>query len=439
MFIKKIKGYFNRQLSGESGNVFRGMLALVMGTGIARMVGLASLPILTRLYSPEDYGVLALYVSLVSILVPVMTLRYVQAIPLPKTDVIAFNLFSLCFKLIAFFSMIVAIVMALFGEIILVRFNMEALIPWRSLIVLGAAGAALYELFSLWATRKRQYKIISKTQVTQSLIENITKISLGLFAFKPSGMLIGRFLGHSAGITSFVKYARTDLKTYLLTVQISKEKLVAKYYQDFVWFRLPSQFLMIVSLQAPILIAAKLYDVNITGQLSFTIMALSLPVNLIGAGISNAYYAEIAKVGKNNPKKIKRITFDIQKKLFFVAIPISFFVYVASEWIFVFSFGEEWRTAGAFASVLSPFLLLRFTSSPIDQVFNVVGSQRVFLLINLSRFVGFAVVYWFCVSTNVEALRFVSILSWFMACHYLFVTLLVVFILNLAVEKANAK
>lgn len=429
--LNKLKA---KLFDGEAGKVFEGMLTLLIGAGLARIVGLISFPILARIYSPEDYGVVALYTSFVAIIAPIMTLRYVQAIPLPKNDTMAFNLFSVCFKLIAFFSIITAIVLVLFGEQILIWFNMEALLPWRWLIVFGAAGAALYELFSLWATRKKQYKTIARTQFTQSLIGNVAKISLGLLAFKPSGMIIGQFLSQSAGITSFIKDAKRDFETYLPKIQRSKERFIAKYYHDFVWFRLPSQFLMLVSLQAPILIAAKLYDSNTTGQLSFTIMALSLPVSLIGMAMSKAYYAEIASIGRNNPKKIRRITFDIQKKLFMVAIPITILVYSASEWVFVLVFGEVWRTAGIFASMLSPYLLLRFTSSPLDQVFNVIGSQVTYLIINLSRIIGFIFVFLYCYNLNSDPLLFVYILSWFMAGHYLFVTALIISIINKSIK-----
>ncbi|MBF6615098.1 MAG: oligosaccharide flippase family protein, partial [Candidimonas sp.] len=95
---------FKQIFKGEAGNVFRGMMTLLLGAGLARIVGLLSIPILARIYSPEDFGVLALYTAFIAVVVPVMTLRYVQAIPLPKTDVMAFNLFSVCFKLIIIFS-----------------------------------------------------------------------------------------------------------------------------------------------------------------------------------------------------------------------------------------------------------------------------------------------------------------------------------------------
>lgn len=388
--LTKIKCLF---FGGESRHVFKGMLTLLLGAGLARVVGLASIPILTRIYSPENYGVLALYVSFVAILAPIATLRYVQAIPLPKTDIIAFNLFSLCLKLIVFFSFIVAFVLAVWGEEILGWFNMEALLPWRWLIVFGVAGTAFYELFSLWATRKRQYGTIARTQFTQSLIGNLTKIGLGLLAFKSSGMIIGQFLSQSAGITGFIKDAKTDFKTYLPKINLNKEKFVAKYYQDFVWYRLPSQFLMVLSVQAPIMMIAVLFDKEVTGQLSLAIMALSLPVGLIGGAMSKAYYAEVAALGINKIAEIKRVTVSIQKKLFLIGVPIVLFIMISARHAFEFLFGDEWALAGLYATILAPSVLFAFTSAPLIQVLNVIGSQKVFLTINIIR--AFALLLFF--------------------------------------------
>lgn len=411
--------------AGESGNVFKGMLTLLIGAGLARIVGLISIPILARIYSPEDYGVLALYTSFIAILTPIMTLRYVQAIPLPKNDIVAFNLFALCFKLIAFFSIIVAIVLALFGKSILAWFNMEALMPWRWLIVLGATGAALNELFSLWATRKRQYKTISKTQFTQSFIGSIAKIGLGLMGFKPLGMIVGQFLSQSTGVGIFVKDAKKDFKAYLPRVQYSKEKFVANYYKEFVWFRLPSQFLMVLGTQAPIMMMAALYSKETTGQLSLAMMALAMPVSLIGGAMSKAYFAEIAVLGKNKITEIKKITISTQKRLFAIGLPSTIVAVLLAKPMFILVFGKEWAEAGVFAAVLAPFILLQFTSSPLVQALNIVGSQMSFLIINIIRTLIFLALYFFYKTYDFKAMSFVLVLSAFLCIFYLFQTVFV--------------
>src|SRR5690554_3840486 len=385
MLIKKIKAYFNRQLSGESGNVLRGMVTLVMGAGLARIVGLASIPILTRLYSPEDYGVLAIYTSIVAVLVPILTLRYVTAIPLPKTDAMAFNLFMLCVKLILVGTLLISLVLGFFGETVLGWFSMQEYAHLWWLIAIGVMGTATYELFSLWATRKKDYKIIAKTQFTQSLTGNAVKIGLGLLSLKPLGLVIGQLVAQSGGVGSLFKNAYQDFKKLYPKLSKKKQKLVAKYYQDFPWFRLPSQFLMALSTQAPILMMSALYDKESTGQLGLAVMALSLPVSLIGMSMSKAYFAEVAAIGKNDLEKIKRITLNVQKKLFIISVPITIFIMLLARPIFVFVFGKDWVVAGLYASILAPSMLFAFTSAPLVQVLNVIGSQKSYLFINLVR------------------------------------------------------
>src|SRR5690625_6821617 len=92
------------------------MLILLMGSGFSKLIGVAVIPILTRVYSPEEYGVMAVYVSFVAILSPMLTLRYIQAIPLPKKNLAAMHLVFIAFLLIGIFSVLLFVVFGLFKK-----------------------------------------------------------------------------------------------------------------------------------------------------------------------------------------------------------------------------------------------------------------------------------------------------------------------------------
>lgn len=431
-----IKQGINKKLfSGESAKVFRGMLTLLMGAGLARIAGLVSIPILVRIYSPEDYGVLALYTSIVAILSPLLTLRYVQAIPLPKTDVMAFNLFSVCLKLIFVGSLIIGVILFLFGEFVFDLFNMSALLPWWWLVVVGAAGTSLYELFCLWVIRRKQYNVFAKNQVFQAIIGSVAKVGFGLAGFKSSGLLLGQVLSQGGAVAGFIKATMSDTKRLYPKITKKKEKIVVLFYQDFVWFRLPSQILMVLSVQAPILLMAMIYDREVTGQLSLAMMALSLPISLIGQAISKAYYAEIAGIGKSNFKKIQRITVDVQKRLFSVGLPIAIIAHFLAEWLFVRVFGDEWQTAGLFASLLAPCLLFQFTSSPLMEAINVLGKQSVFLVLHSLRIVGFVLIYMF--ARNLEESDFVFALSLYLSFFYFSTSVVIFYFLSISAKRGG--
>ncbi|MBE6084396.1 MAG: hypothetical protein E7203_02820 [Selenomonas ruminantium] len=74
---------------------------LVGGTAGAQAISFITLPVLTRMYSVSDFGVQALYMSIVSILVIVVTGRYELAILLPKDDDDSFALVILVLAIAA--------------------------------------------------------------------------------------------------------------------------------------------------------------------------------------------------------------------------------------------------------------------------------------------------------------------------------------------------
>ena len=426
----------NKRLqSGEQGGIFKGILTLLIGSGLARIISIGSIPFLTRIYTPEDYAVLALYISFTAIFSQILTLRYVQALPLPRHDLAAFNLFSLCAKLIALGSGLLAIVLWLIGEELLAFFSMGALYKWWQLIVLGSAGAAFYELFSLWATRKRQYKAMAKSQLNQSIISSATKIVLGLLAFKPIGLMVGQMLSQSAGIANLYRSVQNDYLLYSKKICTEKQLFMGRYYQGFVWFRLPSQILMVVSVQAPVLMMAALYNKEVTGQLSLALMAISLPMGLIGKSVANAFYAEIANINRTDLNNIKEITLMVQRKLFMVGIPIALAIVLLSERLFVIAFGPEWLMAGKYATILAPFLLFQFTSSPLMEVINIIGSQFYFMVLHSCRVIGLILVYLVFQNLEVDSVWFVSIISIYLSIFYLSASLLVLVTLSRAQRK----
>lgn len=428
--INKLVKKYNLNFSGDLGSVFKGMSTLLIGSVFGRIIGIISIPIVTRFYSPSDYGLLALYTSFITILAPIFTLRYVQAIPLPQKDGVAINIFSLCIKLILLWFFIISILFYLFSANIFAFFGTEILLPWWWMIPIGASGIALYEVFSLWATRKKDFKTMSKSQISQSIIGNLVKIVLGILSIKPIGLIIGQFLSQSAGITGFLFSGRKDFRAWKSKINRRNEIFVARYYREFLFYRLPSHLLMVTSIQAPLIMSALLFEKSITGQLSLAIMALSLPVALIGQAMARAFYSEIASLGKNNLNKVKSLTISLQKRLLLIGFPFVLLVAFLSEPLFAFIFGKEWVLAGKFASILAPFIMFQFTSSPLMEVINILGKQYLFLILHMIRFAGLVTIFFIIKMFDFDSETFVSIISLYLSMFYLSASLLVMYVLR---------
>lgn len=433
MIFSKLKNKLSTNTTNS--NLFSNMAKMLFGTGVARLIGILSIPILTRIYSPTDYGVLAVFTSLVSIIAPLLTLRYIMAVPLPRTDAIALHMLALCGIIMLLMSGLVTLLFFLFGKILFNWMSIQILTPWWWLVILGAIAVALYEALSLWATRKQSYTIIARTKVIQSLIGESSKIILGLLALKPFGLLFGSILEQSAGVTTFFKRFKSDLVHSKTKIKKPILIFVCKYYSSFPKFRLPSQFLLVFSIQAPVMFAAALYGASTTGQLGLALMALALPVSLIANSVGQVFYGEIARLPKGSESRVKELVFMVQKKLFMFSIPVTMIIFLFGQELFVFAFGKNWATAGEYAAILSPFVLLQLTSTPLIQVLNIYKSQLPFLVVNIFRTIGLLLIYMFCHINQVNSIDFVTYLSFFLFLFYMLISLYIIYFVNKSAKQ----
>lgn len=372
-----------RMFGGASGGVFRGMATLALGSGAGRLIGIASIPVLTRLYTPEDFGVLAVFTAFVQLLIPLATLRYLVALPLPRSDRVAFALMALCVGLAVAFSLATAGVLYAMGETLFGWFGMAQLAPYWWLLAVGMLGASLYETLTMWATRKRAYGVIARTQVVQSAFGEGLKILLGLLAVKPLGLLLGQVTGHSGGLGRLLSTFRADYRRLGQGLRWQHVRLVARRYRGFPVYRLPAQFLLVFSMQAPLLFAAWLYDAETTGQLGLAMMAILLPMNILGVAIARVFYSEAANGmrSKSDLNTMIRASLALLLLVGMVSLPLS----LSSEALFMIVFGQDWTLAGVLCSILLLQVPFQIAAAPFAEILSFSKSQSNFLLLMALR------------------------------------------------------
>ncbi len=375
-----------QQLAGNaSAKVFKGMATLAVGNGLARVVGLASIPILTRIYSPEHFAVLSVFTALLLILTPMMTLRYELAVPLPSRDGTAMTLMVLSAIFVTVATVTVSVLLWLAGPALLTLVSMEALMPYRWMLGVALTSAGIYEVLLIWVVRRRAYRAIARTQLQQSVVGSIAKVALGLLGLKPVGLLAGQVLGAGAGTIRLMRLFDADVKRYWRHVTLLRAWRLMRHYRSFPIYRLPSQLLQIFSSQAPLLLTAALYDPRTTGQLGLAMMTLALPMNLLGHSTSKAYYAEIATIGRKRPAEIRTLTYSVIKRLLALALAPTLLLLLFGERIFALAFGTEWTIAGEMASLLAIYLLFQFMHAPASHLLSVFQGQRLLLALNIQR------------------------------------------------------
>lgn len=394
---------------------------MALGSGSARLIGVASIPILSRLYSPADFGVLSVYVSLVALAAPFLTLRYALALPIPRANRSALTLLSLCLLLIAGITALLLVVLWIWSPAILSALDMAPLQRWWPLIALGASGAALYELLTMWATRRRSYQIIARTQFSQSFIGESVKVALGLLAVKPLGLLLGHALSQAGGITSLASAFRGDLRPRNFRgISLRRLSQVARRYAAYPTFRLLSQVLMIFSMQAPVLLMASFFGTENAGQLGLAMMAVSLPANLLGESMAKAFYGEISAIGPRNPDRIRALTLQIVKKLLALSLPPTLVLLALGPYLFPFVLGAKWDMAGKFVSILAIYLSFQFIQKPVSYLMFLFNGQRTLLALNVQRAFITVACFWGGYAAKLGESSTLLIYSILLSAHYAF-------------------
>jgi O-antigen/teichoic acid export membrane protein len=369
-------------LSSFSKHSFLKNVGLIAGgTAIAQFLTLAFAPLLTRIYEPSDFGLLAIYSSVLGILSIIASLRYEMAIPLAESDSDAINIFFLSLCLIVISSLIVFLGVVLFIDEIA---EILRIIEYKKLlwfIPLGVLLIGLYNICNYWAVRTKNFSKIARTKVIQS-ISNISFACLG-FKFGATGLLLGQISSQSAGAFTLGKpIFDSDIKK---EIKFSIIKSLAVRYKNFPLFSIWGGFTNTASMQLPPLIFAYTFGQTTAGLFLLANKVISLPMIFIGQAISQVFFGNAAEAHRKG--KLNKLVFSIFENLSKIGGPPILFVVLLGPRLFSFVFGPAWEDAGLMASWLGPWLYFVFVTSPLSNVSTVTENQKqalIFHFINLT-------------------------------------------------------
>lgn len=364
------------------------MLVLSSGQAGAKLIGFLTLPLISRIYSPSDFGYFSVFINLVSVLVPFLTLRYVIAIPLPKSDRSGANLLFFCLTLILANSLLMIGCYLLFGRWFVALLNVNLSTDLVVFAVIVAAFSASYEVMNFWATRIGNFSIQAKTFFFQSIVGAALKILAGLVNPSSSSLILGQCGQVAFGCFGIALASFRSLKKHFKSLSRSRIVFLSRRYIDMPKYRLASQVLLVLSTSMPVFGFSLLFGQSLTGQLALTIMTLNVPVQLLATNMGKAYFSEIANLGKDKVDEIRAITFYLIKRMFLIAIiPTTALILFGRE-LFQMVFGDNWVVAGQYAQILAVVLVAQFITTPLVHVMTVFEEQRKFLFLNLVRFIA---------------------------------------------------
>jgi len=377
--LKKILHKLLGRSFGES-EFSRNILTLLTGSTIAQAVPILIAPILTRIYSPAEYGTLAIYVSIVALVSVVATGQYELAVVLPKEEGKAVNLMALVWWLVTIVSIVIAVLIFFFEDEIIFLIENESVRPWLMLVPLSVFLTGVYQSFNYYATRWKQFKMLASNRVVQAVVTPGVKLGFGWFGFTTNGLIAGTIVGQAMAVGLLVGRLRKYIKPDLKGIRREEMKVVAREHQDFPKVGMLQTFLDSFKESGILLVISAFFGATALGYYSFAYRILRMPLNLIGSSVTSVFYQKANEI-HNDGQSIWPLTKKIILRLALAAFPILLIVVLFGPQLFGWVFGKEWSVAGEYARLLSPWIMAHFIGSPVSSVPLILQRQKTFLYI----------------------------------------------------------
>ena len=390
----------------------RNVLTLMTGTTIAQSIPIAISPILTRIYTPEDFGLFALYMSFLMIFGSLVSGKYELAILIPKNDNDAKHIVIFSILLSFIVSVILFIFIFIFNDNIVQVLSNNSIRVWLYIIPFNIFIISTVSILYYWNNRKKNYTILSNNQIIQSSIQGSSNITINLISKLYTGLIIGVILG---GISSFI-YIFSRSRYDFRGVKFNKLRaiILMKKYIKFPQFMLASGLFENLSAQMPIFLLGTFFGSSIVGFYSLSQRIVRVPIMLIGTSIGNVFRQEASRllIKNGNCRDIFITTF---KKLCWIAtIPFMIFYFIAPE-LFGFIFGKNWIIAGEYAQILTILFYLQFIVSPLSNMFMIAEKQQYDLFLQvyliISVFLSFLIGYKYFNSVEISLIIFTFVYS----------------------------
>ena len=368
------------------------VLTLVTGTTVSLIITLLASPIITRLYGPAAFGLVALFTSITGILGVIVCLRYELAIVLPKSDEEAANLFGLCMLLVVVVSVATIPLLIILEQPLLQFLKAPQLGQFFWLIPPTLLISGTFLALNYWNTRTKQFKRLSIARISSSFSTTGTQLGAGFLGYTSGGVLIyANVFGQlvSTGVLG-IQIMRDHLSFFRENISWEGMADTFRRYSNFPKFDVWSALINQISWQVPVLLLSSFFSTTIVGYYSLGMMMVTLPMSLIGGAIAQVFFQRAAIAQHEGSLSLifeDAYSFLIKISLF----PLLLLTFIGQD-LFILIFGPSWGEAGFYIQILSVWAVFFFISSPISAILSIAGKQKTGLVLStinlITRFVS---------------------------------------------------
>ena len=374
-------GFWQKVTNIFSSDIFRSSAKLLSASVIVQIVGLLIYPILTRLYSPENFGMINLFLSISGVLTILSTAELQYSIVLPKSEERAVACFHVgFFSACAFFVLLLCTIP--FSESIAQLFNAPDLVSWYWGIPIFVFLSSLWILLNYWYTREKQFGAISKYQITQCVANAGAKCGFGFAGFLNGGLIFSALLSPFIALCFSITNTSKEFIKPLFVIKKEENFKALREYANFPKYSLPRAIINYVSCNLLILLLTPVFGLTDIGFLGMALTLAFRPINMISESLYKVFYQKTAEHVQNNEHIV-----DFFKRYFLVillcVVPLLAIIGFFINEIIVFLLGSTWSETADIILYMMPWLVATCFFSPICYLADIFQKQNIGLLFEI--------------------------------------------------------
>lgn len=351
------------------GSAVRSVAQISGGTLAGQGIVLLVSPLLTRLYSPSEFGFLGVFAAVTAVVGILASLRFDQALPVvPEED--RYAVFKLS-ALLLIGTTAISLIVLLIGWTWVQPYTQGHALLFVVSVPLGVLWAGTYQLLSAWAVRLQEYRTIGQTKVTQGVGMAATQVVLGVSGLGAVGLVLGDLVGKGGGIGALSRSLRGEWRRIWEPGRAALRSVASKY-RDYPTYMTLATLFSSSSLYLPYFLLQPLYGARTVGFFLLVQRIVSTPTSLVGKAVANVFFGRASDAARQG-RAIGPLLRVGMVTLAAVGIPGVVVVMFIAKDAFHLIFGAEWEEAGRYVQYLAPAYLANFVVVPFSQVLNVLG------------------------------------------------------------------
>jgi lipopolysaccharide exporter len=398
----------NERISREKGSFISHVATLVTGTAISQAITFAAMLVLTRLFAPDDFGLLALFMTIVSLLAALGGGRYELAIMLPEEDREAANVFHAATLVLTGICVLSFFAIAFFHARLAGILGEPSVDSWLWAIPAVLFISGFYQILGCWCGRMKRFRYVAISRIAQS--SGTVAMQIVLFLVHVNGgvaLICGWIFGQSLGsFVLLVQVIRQDGAFMRKSWSLHSIPRLLGTYRNFPFYKAPYSFISNSSSQLVVVVIRMLSSLSTVGLYSMASRAIYLPVGLVASSMNQVFYEKAAT--ETAPGRLESFVNRVMRIQVVLMTPLLFFAAFESKLVFAAVFGARWAESGAFASFLAFAGYMYFLTSWLDRLFDVNGRQRFALAIEIAGNLGSLVALTLTLTITGSALRAVA-------------------------------